>query len=66
MFTKLKILIKESYNEMVNHVTWSPFAELQQSSILVLVASLIFAMIIAAMDLGFRTILDAFYSTFNS
>ncbi|MGB0523244.1 MAG: preprotein translocase subunit SecE [Flammeovirgaceae bacterium] len=65
MFNKLISLIKESYNEMVHHVTWSPFKELQQSSILVLIASLIFALVIWVMDISFREGLDAFYQTFK-
>ena len=65
MFNKLVSLIKESYNEMVHHVTWSPFKELQQSSILVLIASLIFALVIWVMDITFKGGLDAFYNTFN-
>ncbi|MFT5616903.1 MAG: preprotein translocase subunit SecE [Arenicella sp.] len=62
MFKKLKDLIKESYNEMVNHVTWTPFAELQKSSIMVLIASLIFALVIYVMDLGVGNALELFYS----
>ena len=65
MFNKLISLIKESYNEMRHHVTWSPFKELQQSSVLVLIASLIFALVIWAMDISIKGGLDMFYSTFN-
>jgi len=52
---KLISFIKESYNEMLYHVTWSPFKELQQSSVLVLIASLIFALVIWVMDLTFNS-----------
>jgi len=65
MFTKLKTLIIESKNEMLNHVTWAPFSELQRNSILVLVASLIFALVIGLMDTGLGRALDLFYTTFN-
>ena len=65
MFKKLKTLIKESKNEMLNHVTWAPFSELQRNSILVLVASLIFALVIGVMDAGFGRALEAFYTTFK-
>ena len=61
---KIKTFIKESYNEMTQHVTWSSFKELQESSVLVLVASLIFALIIGIIDLSFKTLLDFYYITF--
>jgi len=42
--------IEESFSELVHKVTWPKWEELQSSSILVLVASLIFALIIFVMD----------------
>ena len=42
--------IEESYNELVHKVTWPTWEQLQSSSIVVLVASVIFALIIFAMD----------------
>ncbi len=53
--------IKDSYNEMVHKVTWPKYGELQNSSILVLVASLIFALLIWVIDLGFQNGIDWFY-----
>jgi len=64
MFEKVKVFLKDSYTEMTQHVTWSSYKELQNSSILVLVASLIFALVIGLIDAGFRTVLDAFYGSF--
>ncbi|UZR96204.1 preprotein translocase subunit SecE [Chondrinema litorale] len=64
MFDKIKIFLKDSYVEMTQHVTWSSYRELQNSSILVLVASLIFALVIGVIDAGFRTVLDMFYGSF--
>ena len=62
---KLKAFIKDSYWEMKNKVTWPTYKELQESSILVLIASLIFALIIGGMDLIFKGVLkDWFYQTF--
>ena len=43
---KLVVLISESYQEMVNKVTWPSLNSLQSSSVLVLIASLIFALFI--------------------
>jgi preprotein translocase subunit SecE len=48
---KLQLYIKESYYELINKVTWSTWAELQSSTILVLVAALIFAALVFVMDL---------------
>jgi len=61
---KLVILISESYQEMVNKVTWPSLNSLQSSSALVLVASLIFALFIGVIDLGFENIMSLFYETF--
>ena len=62
---KLKAFIKDSYWEMKNKVTWPTYKELQESSILVLIASLIFALVIGGMDLVFKGVLkDWFYQTF--
>jgi len=41
---------KESYDELVHKVTWPSWKQLQSSSILVLVASAIIALIIFLMD----------------
>ncbi|MFZ5973518.1 MAG: preprotein translocase subunit SecE [Bacteroidota bacterium] len=61
---KVKSYILESIDEIRNKVTWPKFSELQSSAILVLVASLIFAIIIGVIDLGFKNILTWFYREF--
>jgi preprotein translocase subunit SecE len=57
-------LIKESWAEVTEQVTWPKFTELQSSSVLVLVASLIFALLVGVVDLAFKSGLDLFYSSF--
>lgn len=47
---RLILYIKESYNELINKVTWPTIANLQSSTSLVLVASLILSLIIFIMD----------------
>ncbi len=42
--------IKESYNELAYKVTWPDWLKLQQSTVLVIVASLISAFVIFFMD----------------
>ena len=53
--------IKDSYKELVEKVSWPSFAQLQSSTIVVMVASLIFAMIVLAMDVSFETIMQGIY-----
>ena len=57
--------VKESYNELVHKVTWPTFAQLQNSTVVVMVASLIFAIVILAMDISFGNILEAIYRTLD-
>ncbi len=61
---KIIDFIKESRTEMLENVTWSKYAELQQSSILVLIGTLIFALMIGAIDYVFDEGLQAFYKSF--
>ena len=56
--------IRASYDEMVNKVTWSKYSSLQRSSLLVLIASLIFALLIGLMDLGFENAMTFIYNAF--
>ncbi len=49
---------------MISKVSWPKYADLQNSSILVLVASLIFALFIGAIDYGFDNLLTWFYNEF--
>ncbi len=53
--------LKESYNELVHKVTWPTWKELQNSALVVMVASLIFALIVFAMDTSFQKILEGIY-----
>ena len=61
---RIKNYVLESIDEVKNKVTWSKFNELQSSAILVLVASLIFAIVIGFVDLGFKNALAWFYKEF--
>ena len=61
---KIKTFISDSVDEMKNKVTWPKYSELQSSSILVLVASLIFALMIGLFDLVFETAMEWFYGQF--
>ena len=56
--------IKESADDLMNKVSWPTWKELQSSSIVVAIASLIIALIVYVMDLSFRKILEILYSLF--
>jgi len=56
--------IKESYDELMHKVSWPTWAELQGSSIVVSVATLIIAIIVFAMDEVFKNVLEQFYKLF--
>ena len=56
--------IEESYDELMNKVSWPSWAELQGSAIVVSVASLIIAIIVFAMDEVFKNVLLQFYKLF--
>jgi preprotein translocase subunit SecE len=47
---KLTLYIKESYHELVENVTWPTWSELITNTIVVLVATVVFALIIWIMD----------------
>ena len=57
---------KESYNELVNKVTWPSFSQLQSSTIIVMVASVIFAVVVSLMDLSFESIMSSIYKTLGN
>ena len=58
--------VKESYNELVNEVTWPTFPQLQSSTIVVMVASVIFAIVVLAMDLTFENLMAVIYKTLGN
>jgi len=60
---KVTEFIKESYEELTEKVTWPTWSELQNSAVLVLVASIIIALIILAMDSLFGNALHYFYKS---
>jgi len=58
----LKGYLRESYTELVHKVTWPTWSELQNSAVLVLIATLIIALMVAAMDFSFGRIMNFVYS----
>lgn len=60
---KVVEFLKESYIEMTQKVTWPTWLELQNSAILVLIASIIISLIILAMDESAGNALKLFYKS---
>lgn len=58
---KLKNLWSVTYDELVNKVTWPSWDDLVQSTVIVLVASLIFALAIYILDKGFDFVTNFLY-----
>ena len=54
--------LKESYAEMTRKVSWPTWDKLQNSAIVVMVASVIFAIVIFAMDFCFQHLMSAIYT----
>lgn len=53
--------IKNSYNELVYKVTWPTRAELTNSAVIVMIASVIMALIVLGIDSLFDYVVNFFY-----
>ncbi len=62
---KLSAYIRDSYKEMGEKVTWPNWEQLQQSSMIVLVATLFITAIVGVMDFGINGVLKFIYSLFK-
>ena len=49
---KLRLYLVEAYDELMHKVSWPTWPELQQSAVVVLIASVILAVVILGMDLA--------------
>jgi preprotein translocase subunit SecE len=58
---RLVAYLKDTYNELVYKVSWPTREELSGSTVIVLIASLIIAMVVFAMDSVFEQVLRFLY-----
>jgi preprotein translocase subunit SecE len=58
----IRLYLKESYEELINHVTWPTWPELFSSARLVIIASVIIALVIALFDFISKTLTTTIYS----
>lgn len=61
---KLKVYFEEAYDELVHKVTWPTWKELQNSALVVMVASFIISLLIFVMDISFENIMKFIYGLF--
>ncbi|MCB9361518.1 MAG: preprotein translocase subunit SecE [Flavobacteriales bacterium] len=61
---KVGTYIQESVDELFNKVSWPTWAELQNSAVIVMIASVIFALIIYVMDTSFSNLMKLIYDLF--
>jgi len=62
---KFSVFVKDSYKEMVEKVTWPKWENLQQSTMIVLGATLFITGLVFLMDLIAKNLMDFIYSLFN-
>ena len=63
---KITTYFRESYRELLEKVTWPSWIQLQQSTLIVLVATLLITLIVWIMDLVSSSILHLIYSFFGA
>ena len=62
--SKITNYLSDTYNELVHKVSWPSWADLQSSSIVVMIASIIIAIVVFAMDISFQYLFEFLYKIF--
>ncbi len=58
---RIKFYVLESYNELINKVTWPTWTNLYGNTVVVVITSLIFALLIVLMDIISKGVLTQIY-----
>jgi preprotein translocase subunit SecE len=61
---KIRTYIQETWNELIHKVSWPTWSDLQNSALVVMIGTVIISLIIFAMDVSFRNIMEMIYSLF--
>lgn len=61
---QITLYLKESYHELMQNVTWPTMAQLQESTLVVLVTSVILALIVFVMDVACSVVFKNIYGVF--
>jgi len=62
---KVSNYFRDSYHELTEKVTWPTWAQLQQSTLIVLSATVLIMAVVSLMDLGSIHLLELIYSFFS-
>jgi preprotein translocase subunit SecE len=62
---KIGTHFRESYRELVEKVTWPTWNQLQQSTVIVIVATLLITAMVWVMDIASENLLKLIYSFFK-
>jgi preprotein translocase subunit SecE len=62
---KISAYFKDSYRELLEKVSWPSWPELQQSTMIVLVATLLITAMVWAMDFASNSLLKFIYALFK-
>jgi preprotein translocase subunit SecE len=61
---KLRNYFRESYHELVHKVSWPTWQELQSSTMIVLIATVVITLIVWGMDALSNVVLTQYYKIF--
>jgi preprotein translocase subunit SecE len=61
---KIKTYLNETWTELIHKVSWPTWSDLQNSAVVVMIGTVIISLIIFAMDVSFRNIMEMIYSLF--
>jgi preprotein translocase subunit SecE len=62
---KISLFIRDSYKEMMQKVTWPNWEQLQQSTMIVLAATVLITFMVWIMDTAVNAVLKFVYSLFK-
>jgi preprotein translocase subunit SecE len=65
LMDKISTYFRESYRELTEKVTWPSWLQLQQSTVIVLIATVIITALVWVMDFASQSFLKAVYSLFK-
>ena len=63
--SKVQAYFRDSYRELMEKVSWPTWQQLQQSTMIVLVATLVITAVVALMDFTSSSLLKFVYSLFK-
>ncbi|MDQ3112330.1 MAG: preprotein translocase subunit SecE [Bacteroidota bacterium] len=58
---RIKVYFQEVGDELLRKVTWPTWSELQESAIIVMIATVIFAVVVFVMDFSFNKGMEKVY-----